>query len=128
MDLHCFQSSLPSCLSHHFLDRLSAGTRCAAFHGFTSSLHSTLTLACTHNHVPQSFLLSKYIDVPAIHCWPATASTSKSFQFYAISWGVILYVVICCIPYMMWLQVQIIWSSLLSIQPACTAPSSSGSQ
>jgi len=88
---------LPSpsmCVSHGYLDGWSAGTGCAAFHLFTSSIYPAIISTHTHDSISQSFHLAKFIHNPSIYFRPATAATSNSSNSSNSSCCVVLGLVI----------------------------------
>jgi len=101
-----FLSLFHSHISHHDLDRWSAGTECVVFHLSTNSWHPAISSACTHYRFSQSVNFIKYIACPSIHFHPATSSTSTGCNSSELSAGVVLEVQICRVPYTPSLQVN----------------------
>ena len=75
---HSFSPPSAPCLYHHCLDRLHAGTRCAAAHLSMNCLHPIISSSSMHHCFSQSFHLIKYIHLPSIYFWHATALSMNS--------------------------------------------------
>jgi len=135
----CFMELLPSHLlpplsshsiyhPHHCLDRWSASTRWAGFHGSTTFWHPAISSASTHDHFTQFFHSTERIHCPSTKFRPTTASTLNSSNSSISSSCVELEVLKSRAPWMPSLGVKIFLSWLRSIEPASSASSSSASQ